>query len=271
MLKVLDYYDTNIVHMTNTCYNTAQLKDCKNLVLLSGGLDSQAVCYYLKQQDISFETIHAEYVKPNSKDVFNWEDRILAETVGIDHLFTVDLDNLYFKENIVEKYSKLYNCTSPQFAVHLHLLDYIFDEFKNYNVIVSSTPMLYHKIHAKISGYEIQYNYPPTYDELVLYRYKKDKNLKNFFPFFWLEFDIAKNLAKSEINHLDGASIYTKKFLLYKQLNLPIWQQMEGYTGFENYKIYLKETMNIKFDSKLRQPYAQNKKQIIGTHSFYNQ
>ena len=263
MLKVLDYYDTNIVNITDEFYNITNLKDHKNLVLLSGGMDSQAVCYYLKQQGVSFKTILVQGIKPNSKDVFNWEDRILAESVGIDHLFTVDLDNLYFKENIVEKYSKLYNCTSPQFAVHLHLLDYIFDKFKNYNVIVSSTPLLYHKIYAPLTQYNLV-----TYDELVLYRYKKKKQLKSFFPFFWLEFDIAKKILQSDINHLDGASMYTKKFLIYKQLDLSICQQHKDITGFENYKIYLKENFGIKYDKKLRNPYKINKKQIIGKH-FY--
>jgi hypothetical protein len=228
---------------TNQYHKTKKLSNKKNLILLSGGIDSQALALYLKKRNINYETLFADYK-------FNKEDKQFARKIGINHIKKLDLDYLFFDKKIHLEFYKKYNCTSPQIAVHLFIIDYALTQFPEYNILMPSMPI--YRLQTK--------NYMPDYNELGYQRYKNIKKINNFYPYFFINFDIATKLSQLQSHNNNWCNPYTKKFLLYHELGLQVYQQSACLTGFENYKIYLKQEKKLVFDQVLRRPINHQKK-----------
>lgn len=237
MLTIEETDDLCTCTLTDQYLKTKKLGKKKNLVLFSGGIDSQALCLYLKQNKIEYETLFADYGH-------NIEDKKFAKEFGVNHRIDVNLDELFFTKRIHIEYWRKYHCTSPQIAVHLYIIQYALDKFTEYNILTPSMPIYRNR----------NKNFVPDYNELGYERFKTIENVKNFYPFFFINFEIAKKLEnlESHNNHLCNA--YTKKFLLYHELGLQVKQQSFGVTGFEDYKFYLKATKKLVFDDVLRKP-----------------
>lgn len=224
-----------------------KFKNKKNLILFSGGIDSQALCLYFQQQNIPYETLFADYG-------FNKEDKEHTQQIGVNHKINIDLDNLFFDKKIHLKYFEDYNCTSPQIAIHLYIILYSIDAFTNYNIFTPSRPIFRNR----------NQNFIPDYNELGYQRLKEKEKLNNFFPYFFINFEIANKIKtlSTHSNHLCNS--YTKKFLLYQELGLLVKQQSCSCTGFEDYKLYLKaKNKPILFDKELRKPVEQGIKKIF--------
>lgn len=239
MYKVRETLENVYCVNTANYYNEAVLANNRNIVLLSGGIDSQALVSYLKHKNYKYETIFADYK-------FNYHD---GEFVyDPTHVLHLDLDTLYFDEKIHLKYFEEYKCTSPQYAIHLHILDYVRKNFNGYNILMPGTPEL--SLKKRLD--KIVNNWV-NYTGLVYQRYKKKNKLTNFYPYFFNEFSIAKKINSCTIHQKNNCNLYTKKFLLYENLGLDIIQQDLSYTGFEHYRIYLKEK-GIIYDANFRKP-----------------
>lgn len=264
MLKVLSKSDIEICIIQEKKYDLTKIANRKNLVLFSGGIDSQALTLFLKNNNIHVETLFAKYcIDGSKKNFFNKYDNLTAEQLQIDHKLYLDLDKLYMEKNITEEYFNLYRCTSPQFAVHLHIIDYAVKHFPDYNILLPSTPILWQDTY----GHKL-YNWI-SYDELVLYRYKESNNMVNLFPFFFLEFEVEKQIVKSNVHNMKNANMYTKKFLLYNDLGLPVIQQDNSWTGFKEYKIHFKEKYGKPYDTILRNNHKSSKKKMAVKHWAY--
>lgn len=229
-------------HITSNKYPLDILSKKNNLVLLSGGIDSQALCLYLEKEGIEYETLFANYL-------YNSYDFSFAKQLGISHILNLDLHNLYFEQKIHLKYFKKYQCTSPQLAIHLHILKYALKKFSKYNILMPGHPIY------KANGYVNL----PDYTQLSYYRFCEKENKKNVYPYFFIDFEIANQIKKLKIHEKNNCNDYTKKFLLYEELGLNVKQQSNTKTGFEDYKIFLKETKSIIFDKHLRAPVAKYK------------
>ena len=78
-----------------------------------------------------------------------------------------------------------------------------------------------------------------TIDRYCLHKYFETGNANNVYKFL---------------------NYYTKKALLYTSIGLPIIQQDGGWSGFEEYKLHLKQQTKMSYDKQLRDPITLNKK-----------
>jgi hypothetical protein len=237
MLTIEETDDLCTCTLTDQYLKTKKLGKKKNLVLFSGGIDSQALCLYLTQNKIEYETLFADYGH-------NKNDLIYTKILGRTHTYNIDLDEFYFTNRLHIKYWREYHCTSPQIAVHLHIILYALEKFQDYNILMPSRPLM---LWRKLPMY-------PDYNELAYQRFKNIEKVNNFYPYFFINFDVAEKAKNLNIHTNDYCNDYTKKFLAYHELGLRVTQQDLSFTGFENYKIYLKESKKLVYDTVLRKP-----------------
>jgi hypothetical protein len=254
MIKILPAKNYDIIYFTNLYYDLDLLKNSNVILLLSGGIDSQALSLYLDSKNISHKKIFFDYGHNQSEKAF-------AEKIGIDEQIFVDLDYLFLEKKIHLEYFKKYNTTSPQLAVHINFIKEAVAKYSEHKIVMPGTPLFFYKDFKKDTDKIDTYVTAPSYNELSYYRFASIDNLQNiFFPSFFTDFDVAEKFNKSKVQHNYFANGYTKKWLLYQDLGLDTHQQNSAYTGFEQYKIYLYEKTGVKFDKLLRQPVDKQKK-----------
>lgn len=249
----------DILSVNPNFYSYETLHNKENFVLLSGGIDSQALALFLRKNKINCTTVFADFE-------WNYYDKAYAEKIGIDKNIKIDLDYLYFEKKVHKFYFDTVQCTSPQLAIHLYIVDKILQEQKNEmcNILMPGTP-LFEYVNAKDDlknkkGTIGLRDTKPSFTELSYWRYKQKNNVKNFFPSFFTDFPIHEELNTIANNIYKFLNYYTKKTLLYTSIDLPIIQQDGGWSGFEEYKLYLKQQTKMSYDKQLRDPITLNKK-----------
>lgn len=258
MIKIYEQPEFCVTFCDGNTKSTDILKNKSNIVLLSGGIDSQSVYLYLKQKNIQVKTLFCDYK-------YNKYDADFAVKAGIDIKIHIDLDRFFFDKKRHLHYFDLYKCTSPQLAVHLEILEYIRQTYPESNIFMPGMPPFYNYNEDGSIG-----NSLPDYCQLVYYRYKEKTCFSNFHPYFWLEFDVFKEILNSNHQLNFDISDYDKKILLYKELGLKIIPQDFKKTGFEEYKLHLKKNKKIMFNDYLRTPINKNKKSVgIFSHNIF--
>lgn len=250
MISVFEQSDICITYCDSKKYSDSLLKENDNIILFSGGIDSQSVILYFKKHNIKFKTLFCDY----SHNVY---DKSFAEKIGYDIELPLDLDKFFFVDKSHLTYYDLYQCTSPQLSVHFYMIEYIRNLYPLSNIIMPGMPPFYNYNDNKTIA-----NSLPDYVQLSYYRYKKKNKLTNFYPYFWLEFHDVKKMMNSNVQLNFDIIDYTKKIMLYNELGLDVIPQEIKKTGFEEYKSYLKNEKNLIFDHELRKPINKNKKTI---------
>ena len=194
-------------------------------LLVSGGIDSQAMLYAWK---ISKHTFNAYTFRYN--ETYNIHDiqtvPLFCEQERIP--FTViDFDYFDFLEKEYDSIAKKYQCSSPQIAMHIKMASMFFGTcvFSG-NFLLSGAAVLSHAI-------------------LGIYRYSRTSEGKNTIPYFFLHtpelaygmhgFKQDNQANFNEINELEEPG-YQRKALIYNLAGFPVIPQEQKFTGFEKFK-----------------------------------
>lgn len=183
-------------------------------LLVSGGVDSQAMIHVWKQSGVPFKVVHYNYLGLNAHDTQFLVEFCQQQEVECN---IIDFDAVGFiTSNLLKDYAKKYDCSSPQILTYIRFAEQ-------------------HSETAIMSGnFHLSLSIGVNYTLLALDRFRKESK-PNFIPFFFsstpsLTF-LTKYLKKSQIN--DG---YQFKCNAYNQLGVAVIQQPAKYTGFEKIK-----------------------------------
>ena len=196
-------------------------------LMLSGGVDSQAMLYAWHMSGINFLTLSATY-----NDNLNHNDlKTLIQFSQQHHIdinyTSFDLFNFLFTEH--ESYVHNYRCGSP----HMTTFMKISEQVKEGTVIMSGNIIS--------PGQQVL---PISKNNFGLYKYAKATK-RNIIPFFFLETDqlafsfsqygIYINPRMAPGNPLP---MYETKVALYQKAGFPVIAQEQKLTGFEEVKNY---------------------------------
>lgn len=196
-------------------------------LMLSGGVDSQAMLYAWHISGINFLTLSATY-----NNNLNYNDlKTLIEFSQQHHIninFTsFDLFNFLFTEH--ENYVHTYRCGSPHMTTFMKISEYV----KEGTVIMSGNIIS-----------PRQQVLPITKNNFGLYKYAKETK-RPIVPFFFLETDqLAFSFAEYGIyinprtSSVNALPIYHKKVEMYQKAKFPVIAQEQKFTGFEEVKNY---------------------------------
>lgn len=93
------------------------------VICLSGGVDSQTLLHMWHEQNIPYTAVTFEFSNGFNSQEFS-DSKRFAESLGIP-LKIIKLDAMRFLLQDLREFSKKYNISSPQFAVHAYFLDAI--------------------------------------------------------------------------------------------------------------------------------------------------
>jgi len=176
-------------------------------LMLSGGVDSQAMLYFWNYFGYSFEIFSARY-----NNDMNWHDlQNLVDFCSIHNipLEFYDFDVLSFLDNEYITYVEKYRCGSPHICTYMKLSE-----------LVNKGTVLF-------SGNFVQTNFV-SQNMFGLYRYAKTAS-RNMVPYFLCEtqdFSFSLNFFSKN---------KTENYILN---NIPVIPQKNTYSGFENIKEY---------------------------------
>lgn len=227
-------------------------------LMLSGGVDSQAMLYAWHTSNTAYQTFSGVY-----NNNLNENDLITLRQFSSDHDISinyVDIDMLHFLEFEHENYVFEYRCGSPHMTAFMKMMEKI----KEGTVI--------------LSGNYIQYNnpyfLPISQNNFALYRFAIKKQ-KHVVPFFFCETqELACSFYKdfsyeNEASRRDSGNgrdkEYYEKVLLYQRHNFPVIPQNTKLTGFELIKDYYDQKFNHKVTvkDKLVRHNKQNSKRVF--------
>ena len=199
-------------------------------LMLSGGIDSQAMLYAWHTSGIPFKTFSAVYNhKLNQHDLVALEQFAAVHNISISYK-DFDLLNFLFTEH--ESYVHSYRCGSPHMTTFMKISEQIDSGtvVMSGNIIPPRRPTL-----------------PVTKNNFALYRYAKQNN-RSIVPFFFLETDqIACSFDQyveddiSQTNSEDLHPLYRVRVDLYHRGGFPVIPQEQKFTGFEEVKNYFDE------------------------------
>lgn len=191
-------------------------------LLVSGGIDSQAMLYAWKMSGHPFNAISFRY----NQD-FNWHDiktlPQFCEQENIDYQI-IDFDYLGFLENEYDSIAKKYRCSSPQIAMHIKMAMML------HGTRIFSGNFLFADV-ASIS---------PAI--LGIYKFSITNEGKNTIPYFFLhtpELAYGLNYFKYHKDQDEGSfedSPYISKVKTYQEMGFPVIEQEKKFTGFEKFK-----------------------------------
>jgi len=196
-------------------------------LLLSGGVDSQAMLYGWHLSKVPFETCSAVYnYNLNHHDLSTLKEFSTIHNIKINF---VDFDLFNFLENEFERYSDLYLCGSPQICAHMKIADSIKEGT------------------AIMSGNFIENNSlkPLTTNVITLWHYKRLSN-KPSIPFFFLETEeLAWSFNSYSIDPINLPNLsnpaYIQKVKALHHYGFPVIPQEKKYNGFEKVKVWYDE------------------------------
>jgi hypothetical protein len=200
-------------------------------LMISGGVDSQAMVWAWLQTGIPFTAISFQYVD-HQGIVVNDDDLVTMKTFALEHQINIEYKQLPIHEFLnteLEQYVHKYQCTSPQICAHMKMAD-----------IVGTGTIIY-------SGNFIYPNFVPlNYTIYGLARFAQRSSL-HVIPFFFMHDSELANSFLPEIDKLippSSAAItaemvgYLAKCKIYQSCGFPIIPQDEKMTGFERIKEY---------------------------------
>jgi len=185
-------------------------------LLLSGGVDSQAMLWAWHKSKVPYKTLSAVY-NHNLNDHDLETIRTFAANHDISINFT-DFDLFNFLETEYESYSDKYFCGSPQICTFMKIADGV----KEGTVIMSGNFIQRDQIviPRNVAG---------------LWHYKKLSN-RNVIPYFFLE---TEDLAWAFNEYSWEVPVkfnYDVKVKTYQNFDFPIIPQEKKYNGFEKVK-----------------------------------
>ena len=192
-------------------------------LMLSGGIDSQAMLWAWHNSGHKFNTLSARYNHDlNSHDLTTLEKFSSQHQIPITF---VNFDLFDFLENEYDKWATEYNCSSPQICAYMK---------------ISS---LAHSGTRIFSGnYIVNSDVPVDYTLLGIKRYSEITNIP-IIPFFFLAtpeiaYSFVKIVKPAPSITYDENSDYMNDIMSYQQGGYPVIPQKRKYTGFENVKDY---------------------------------
>lgn len=204
-------------------------------LLVSGGIDSQAMLYAWKLSNQPYQAVSFVY-----NDFMNEHDLVTLREFSNKENITVDyipFDYFSFLANEYDHFANKYLCSSPQITAYIK-----FTQMLEGTCIFSGNFLLYDSAVL-------------TYAMLGLYRYSLTEEGKNTVPYFFLH---TPELAYSMRNHdILKPHTYEHRVNLYKQAHFPIIAQEQKYSGFEKYKEYYdKHHREVYKNKEIRMKYA---------------
>jgi hypothetical protein len=195
-------------------------------LMVSGGIDSQAMLYAWHKSNTPFNAINFRYIGKNG-EWYNEHDfenmTTFSKSYGIN-ITQYDLSICRFLENELEIYAYRYNCTSPHICTYMKMCDLI-----NGSIFFSGnifSPQLRPGLDYTIYGLE---------------RYRQ-KSQREIVPFFFL---YDADLTTSFFKYRTDKENYFGKVDIYHQGGFPVIPQQQKYTGFEKIKEYYDQFPNL--------------------------
>jgi asparagine synthetase B (glutamine-hydrolysing) len=216
-------------------------------LMLSGGIDSQAMLWCWINSGVEFSVVTVKYVNDlgnilNHHDISNIEEVSQKNNVPVTYL---NFDIINFLENYLIEYAIRYQCTSPQLTAYMCMSEMIYD-----GTVLFSGDFLV------CGGY--------NYTILGLKRYA-DISKRNIIPFFFLhdsELTTTLHQTYKLPKHLDSINTnsevmkkthYNMKVNSMIELGVPLIPQKEKLSGFEEVKnIYDKRTDLVTIKDRLK-------------------
>jgi hypothetical protein len=206
-------------------------------LMLSGGVDSQAMLYAWHISGVPYKTLSAQYnERMNENDLVTLRQFSSSHGIQINY---VDFDLLTFLDKEHKEYVEKYRCGSPHMTTFMKISELV----EQGTVIMSGNFFIV----------EFPNSSPIDKNNFSLYRYAKITN-RPIVPYFFME---TKELAYSFLTHIrNNMSLYVqhnktgldhnynKKILAYQLNGFPVISQIEKLTGFEKVKDYFDKHYN---------------------------
>lgn len=207
-------------------------------LMLSGGVDSQAMLYAWLKSGETFRTLTFRYQGMNDHDIITLQEFIELNDLDVS-LQYMDFDVMSFLNTDYPNYATKYECSSPQICTHMKCSEMIHSG----TVIFSGNFVMSPRNSGPMLSYAI----------LGMKRYA-ERSGRSIVPFFFLH---TPQLAYSFIPYemTDALSGYEMKVEMYRLAGFPVIQQGDKYTGFERVKelcdgVKIPITTRLKYASK---------------------
>lgn len=188
-------------------------------LMVSGGVDSQAMLYAWHRSGVKFNTISARYnFNLNDHDLETLEQFAKLHSIDISY---VDLDIFKFYQEEYDYYANTFNCSSPQICVYMKIASLI-----QTGTVISSGNFL--NTHGAVLDSQI----------LGLERYAQSRK-NTVIPYFFLETPELAYSFYEGTKTVNGG--YQGKVNNYQVSGFPVIAQTEKFTGFEKIKDYYDE------------------------------
>ncbi|MDE0092644.1 MAG: hypothetical protein OXN83_05120 [Oligoflexia bacterium] len=229
---------------------------------LSGGIDSESM---LRAFLFSAVPFHGVIMRFND-DLNDFDIKNIIQFCETNHMsyevFDVDIFE-FFESGKHLQYGKMYQCQSPQLAVHLYLCDHI----NGCPVFSWQAPEIFFKLDLKNKTKLVSFGVPGDL-HLVYLRYFMKKERPGV-PFFFL---YTPELLKSFfqlpllqkmiwLGYYKGFDVYPSydiKCMAYKRAGFPVKPRKAPYTGFEkvkdHYDLLDKKSYGLAFNERYRIP-----------------
>lgn len=206
-------------------------------LMLSGGVDSQAMFYAWHLSGVPFSIMNVEF---HSNGIFFNEDdcadlHSFVPKFGTYEIQTRKLDILSFLDSELPVYARTYYCTSPQICAHMKFIDLV----EHCGTVV-------------YSGNFMQRSPPFNFTILGLDRFAQEEKRVNLIPFFFMhdpELAVAfrENLPRHSwsINTFDSSRSYNGKCEVFRAGGFPVVNQTLKMTGFEHVKEYFDDKTHL--------------------------
>lgn len=200
-------------------------------IMLSGGIDSQAMLWCWKQSGVPFRSVCIRYVDNdgnilNNHDISNLKKVSEYHNISVDY---IDFNVINFLENYLNEYATKYQCTSPQITTYMCMSEIIY-----MGTVLFSGDFL-----------------ATAFYDYTIYGLKRysDITKRNVIPFFLLhdaelttaltkEYKLLRNhsLLSYSYNNDWRKNSYLDKVNSMKKIGIPVFQQETKYSGFEKIK-----------------------------------
>jgi hypothetical protein len=208
-------------------------------LLVSGGIDSQAMLWLWHLSGVEFTAVSFEYISDGN--IMNGHDLIELDAFTTEYGIPVlrkEKDIIKFLTTELVNYAEYSQCTSPQICTHMAMCD----TFDAGTIILSG-------------NFAVDFGY--TYTNFGIERFADSKNSEQLtiIPFFFM---YTADLAWSIRNEHRGRTenMYHRKLSGYQYHKIPVKPQPDKFTGFEKIKDYCDEFYKDRVTIRDRLKYA---------------